>query len=517
MEDKKQYENRSKALVLVGLWIVLLVFPVAIYKSRFPGVFISRGAMDEAQIARNLARGAGFTTNYIRPQMHSYLPNLIRPPDLTNSPLHVWLLAYLPGVGGDDIQETLDVTITSLSICFYFLTALLLLYVGRKTCDEKTAFLAAIVYLFSLPVLQSVVGGSKDTFAAFIVTAYFLLVYLNKNESLILSLVLGAFLGLCYLTAYALLIMAIPLIVHILRSDYPTRYRHLAAVIVGLVVVTAPWMVRNLSCGGNAISGQPFASLLLSSPAVVVKEANGPMAKFMPQLADFYNSLIHSSGSVVLAFFLISPLVRLENPQLQKTKAIFWTSLVLVIFPSLLGSGQPVLLPAFLPIAILFGTKTFMELIVDRTAGKEKLAKRLVGIFVVLNLLPFVVAVLFRGGGGTDLERVREARLGNISDMRDLMRPNEIVMTNAPECLSYYGDFLTVPLPKNESEFISCQESFRKFRYAAVLPYGSDSVIRRMVVERKQMPEWFVSKQAYSYPQGEIFLLIDEETDAGDR
>jgi hypothetical protein len=37
-----------------------------------------------------------------------------------------------------------------------------------------------------------------------------------------------------------------------------------------------------------------------------------------------------------------------------------------------------------------------------------------------------------------------------------------------------------------------------------------------MVVREKRMPGWFVFKQAYSYPQGEIFLLIDEETDAGD-
>jgi hypothetical protein len=505
IEDRKRYEHRSKTLVTVSLWIVLFFLPLSIYKTRFPVAHISFETMDEAQVARNLARGGGFTTNFIRPQLYRHF---IRPVDMIYPPLPVWLLAQLPGIREGGAQKSPDGTVTGFFIFFYFATALLLFQCGKVMCNARIAFLSSLFYLFSVTVLQYAVNGSNVSLRAFIVTAYFLLVYLNKNESFVLSLIMGGFLGLCYLADYALLIMVVPLVIYILVRGGEAKYRHLLAMIIGLIAVAGPWMIRNLLCGGNAISGQPLSSLFLSSPLLKGREMENIASRFGLQLSSFCDMITHSFGSLVFAFFLVSPLIAYENPDLEKTKAIFWTSLLAVLLVSLLGEGRRGSFLAFSPVVILFGTKTFMEFLDRQVIEKEKLKRRLVSAFVIVNLIPFAVTVLGRGGDQR-WDSIRSARLNNLVDMRDLMNTNDIVMTNAPEWLSYYGEFLTVPLPESEKELRSWQRVYGKLRYAVVCPYGRNGNLKRMVI-RGSSPNWFTSNQVYRYPEGEYFFVFRE-------
>ena len=98
----------ARASVRVVQWVAAVLaaalLSLTYTASQFRGLE-KREAMDQAQLARHLARGDGFVTSVIRPlsvwqlQQHGWAqsdPRLLsQHPDLVNAPLYPWLLAGL--------------------------------------------------------------------------------------------------------------------------------------------------------------------------------------------------------------------------------------------------------------------------------------------------------------------------------------------------------------------------------------------------------------------------------------
>src|SRR5262245_47284708 len=87
------------AAALLGLFALTAVYDIREFKN-----FSTQEAMDSAQLARNLAEGHGFTTQFIRPlsillmqrQMPPGIPVLKNEhPDLANPPVYPLILAGL--------------------------------------------------------------------------------------------------------------------------------------------------------------------------------------------------------------------------------------------------------------------------------------------------------------------------------------------------------------------------------------------------------------------------------------
>jgi hypothetical protein len=282
-------------------------------------------------------------------------------------------------------------------------------------------------------------------------------------------------------------------------------------VIVGVVVVSVPWMARNMHFGGNLLIAQPFSAVFLSSGRASGAGTMG--AKLYLQFFDLYGSFVREYGGMfVLAFFLISPLVRSDSPDVQRAKAFLWTGLALVFAFSILGKGGISAMTAFLPGAILLGSMTFSKLIPRQGGASPLFRSRIFALFVALNLVPFAVTV-FSAPAARAAVRLNDMRLRSMVDMHSRMHAGEILMTNAPEWMAYYGEFNTLPIPRSGAELKKWENEFGHLRFAAVCPYGVRGPMEKMILYQHAVPAWFINDKAHVYPGGENFFVAAEVED----
>ena len=110
--------------------------------------------------------------------------------------------------------------------------------------------------------------------------------------------------------------------------------------------------------------------------------------------------------------------------------------------------------------------------------------------------------------------RMHENRLRAMADMHGRMHAGEIVMTNAPAWMAYYGEFNALSLPSDGAELRRWEQAFGQLRFAAVCPYGPVDGVAEMVLKRHIVPAWFISEKAQVYPGGEVFFSAADPDEA---
>ena len=154
---------------IVLQWVVVVLAAIALSLVYTAGQFRGlekREAMDMAQLARNLARGEGFTTSVIRPislwhlktYRDDHSPHFDRHPDLYNPPLYPLALAgifrLLPAetfeLKPNEFQYTPErwVILPFNQLCL-LLTVLLVYRWARRLFDQRVAVTAGLLLLFS--------------------------------------------------------------------------------------------------------------------------------------------------------------------------------------------------------------------------------------------------------------------------------------------------------------------------------------------------------------------------------
>ncbi|MCX6357635.1 MAG: hypothetical protein NT045_07170, partial [Candidatus Aureabacteria bacterium] len=380
----------------------------------------------------------------------------------------------------------------------------LLFFFARDIAGAQGALMVMLIYLCNVPLLNAAAAGTRYTLVAAAVTSFFMLLRRDRNESFLYSFVLGSVAGVCYLAAYAGLFLLVPLVMFKLRRRKYQNGRHLLMAFAGFMLVAGPWMIRLLRVGGNPLWGQSLGALFLSSPSLPVA-AGGIGARLYLQLALWYATLISIyGGGVALAFFLISPLVRCGDPAHEECKLLLWSALLPVAAASLVGDGRVEIFTAFVPLMLLWGVQAFNEIIAPRPES----AKRLRVFFVAVNCIPFLVVLTAAAHPGVRAE-LWGARIRAMADMHSMMHTGDIVMTNAPEWLAYYGEFNTLPLPRDEEELAMWEEEFGGLGFAVVCPYGLKTPLAQSMLDRKRVPEWFIAERALVYPQGERFFSVN--------
>lgn len=248
MSEMENYEatrfDRQDMLIVFALAVAgLLVFSF-LFSTRYEGLR-SNDQFDYAQIARNVYRGNGFTTLALKPAELAFDPRLEHHPDYWRPPLYPLLIAAVFLFLGP--KEYAGVLVSGI----FFALLLPLAYVfGRKLANRTTGISAAVI-LLCLPEMwdYSLHGLTEMTFA-FLFT---LLVY--GLHSGLNPMLLGIVFGLCYLTRYNAFIY-LPLLAWYLLIVERWKWRESALFGAGCILVTAPWLVRNL-----ALTGNPFFSL----------------------------------------------------------------------------------------------------------------------------------------------------------------------------------------------------------------------------------------------------------------
>ncbi|MES2693946.1 MAG: hypothetical protein V4773_10770, partial [Verrucomicrobiota bacterium] len=289
-----------------GRWIVLFAFLVSavllslrVANQQFHGP-TSEMTLVQADMGRQLARGAGFTTQVNFPQASAVLAGRgvrfdpKQPyPELYHAPLYSLAIAGGLRVLPEGKREALFSRPEAMLDAFrgdYFLLALNLLLLwlalwltydlGRRLFEPRVGWVAMLAMLLSVPIWQQVVAVNGTPLLMVLGLAAFwcwLRVEGGRDEpageqsaegSTTRGLpwrwlgALGVVCGLLFLTEYsagALVLVALGYAV--VRFEGSARWGALASVLVGFALVTAPWVVRNIGGDASVMSSNIMAGM----------------------------------------------------------------------------------------------------------------------------------------------------------------------------------------------------------------------------------------------------------------
>ena len=266
-----------------GLVLLLLIGSLGlVYFLNLTRNFTAPEAMDAAQLARNIAEGRGYTTQFIRPlsldilrQQGAVSDEELRSefPDITNPPVYPMLLAglmkVLPFEFEIDLQKPNEFQpyqpeflIWLLNQALFFVALIQVFRLGEKLFDPSVAWCAALVFLGTELYWKFSTSGLS--------TMLLLVLFLALAGTLVrleeqgndeaprgggwfagMALWAGALAGLGGLTRYGFAWVILPVLVYLGWFMGRHRGRTVAMALLGFLLVMSPWLVRNVQLSGN--------------------------------------------------------------------------------------------------------------------------------------------------------------------------------------------------------------------------------------------------------------------------
>jgi 4-amino-4-deoxy-L-arabinose transferase-like glycosyltransferase len=434
------------AAVLAAVALCLL-YPghAAINFGQFRG--LERGeAMDMAQLARNIARGQGFTTYVIRPlslwqlenHTETHQPRPMNHPDLYNPPLYPLALAAVFKAFPVSLFEYKQtdmifkperwIILPFNQLCM-FASILLVYFWARRLFDQRVAVAAALLLLFSDTLWFYNISGLPTNFLMLLFLGSLYCLWLADERwhpespeaaprlawpGWLLVLASAVLMGLCFLTRYTTAFLFLPVLVYV---GFACRGRGwvLGVVLYALVyaAVIAPWLVRNtLLCGSPiGIAYCDFATGI--SPALYRPDFQhafeiSPMgSRLLMQSRNYLLDGFKQIGSDFLVFFfLVSLLYGFRRPTTMRLRRLVWGGLAAAILglsclvlPA--EGGDPTrrfiqgsnLLVLFLPLVAVYGS-AFFFLLLDRIAYPARLLRwGVIALFALINVAPLLYSL----------------------------------------------------------------------------------------------------------------------------
>jgi 4-amino-4-deoxy-L-arabinose transferase-like glycosyltransferase len=313
-----RFEERGGTGLRLVFVVLLTLALLVCYNWRGYRNFGTQEAMDAAQVARNLAQGHGFTTQFIRPfSMHLLTKHNVdrmvptdevpRPdlaqireahPDLANAPLYPLALAAamkvlpfdfevntsdpfwsvpnprLRGLSEEDLKKVPprlftryqpDFLISLGNQLLLIVVALQAFFLARRLFDQSVAWMTYALVIGSEFLWRfSTTGLSTMLLLVIFLALIWCLVGMENEErdpvwshraQTWLALAIGVLLGLGTLTRYSFGWLLIPVLVYLVLVCALRRWRIFTLVLVMFALVMTPWIWRNFT-----VSGTPFGT-----------------------------------------------------------------------------------------------------------------------------------------------------------------------------------------------------------------------------------------------------------------
>jgi hypothetical protein len=492
-----------RAAALLGL-LALALF----YNQRQFQNFSAPEAMDQAQVARNLAEGKGYTTQFIRPvslyliQKHqgsASLPLALPHPDLANPPVYPYVLAGLMTVAPFDFQPVKpaefqkyqpEVLIAWLNQGLFVLALWLVFRLARKLFDEPVAWLSVIAL------------GGAELFWRFSVsglsTMLLLVIFLmlvsclvavehgdrvqawGPVKMLFMAAVVGALVGVGGLTRYAFAWVILPVIAFF---GFALERRRAAVVLVAAVAylaVLTPWLARNYQLCGHLFgtAGLAIYQETGTFPGNRLERALNPENSAIKSdwgkidtdqyehklLANtsriMQNELPKLGGSWVTAFFLVGLLVPFNNPALTRLRYFLLLCLALLTGVQALGRthlselvpdlNSENLLVLLAPLVFVYGVGLFFMLL-DPLASPLAPVRRWVKTgFSALAVAPLLFSLWLPRPGPVAYPPYYPPI---IQEGAGWLAPDELMMSDMPWAVAWYGRRSCLWLPWDLPDF----------------------------------------------------------------
>ncbi|MEN9574456.1 MAG: hypothetical protein RL514_2311 [Verrucomicrobiota bacterium] len=531
----------ARALKRVGFIVAFAVLALA-YDLRAWRNFSNPDAMDAAQVARNLAEGHGFTTQFIRPaslylvgQKTGTASLTNAHPDLAHAPAYPALLAGAMRTLPFDFKFAADEqfrtwqpehAIAAVNQALFLLAVLLAWRLARNLFDPVVAWLSAGVIVGADLLWRFSISGLSTMLAlALLMLVANLLVAAERGSRTddwgaarlyFTALLAGALVGALGLTRYALGCLVLPVMLFFNLFFAPRSLSLGFAALLGCAAVMAPWLMRN-----HELSGRLFgvASLAVHQttdrfPSDRVERLLDPENKFTHEdlrqvsLDEYWaklgdnlpgilqNDLPRLGGSWVAAFFLAGLLVPFRNPALGRLRVFVLLSLgVLVVLQALAKTHVAALAPdvnsenllvVLAPLVFIFGTGLFVLLMDQLELPPFGARGTVIGLFLLVACAPMLFAL-----GSTPRSPMAYPPYHPqvIHERASWLGDRELMMSDLPWAVAWYGRRDCVWLPSNVGEGFA---TVHRVRPVAALYLTSLTLDQKLVSELLQGddPAW---------------------------
>ena len=397
---------RLGALLVCGLVVSSLVA-----WRQFHGA-TSEATLAQADMARQIAQGEGFTTRVNYPQAVAFFGargdhfDPSRPyPEVYQAPLYPIVIAgalrLLPHAARDALfgaapsppfGYAADYFLLGLSLALFWIAVWLSFDLGRRLFGAPAGWLAAIAIFVSVPIWQQVVAVNGTALMMVLGLGAFHAWW--RTESAVdfrraaLPLgILGALCGALFLAEYSAgAIVAVAMFGVARRFGGAARWRGLGLVLCGFALVATPWVARNMAVTGLPVglaaqnialkagdsTAEPSvirATLSAQLPAIDLNKLSN---KVLSSVQETLKSRVWSGGAMwFVAFFAAGWLYAFRSEPVNRIRWLFALSLLVVIAAqAVFNSGESERQAAawLAPLIIVFGAGFFFVLLSSHPA-----------------------------------------------------------------------------------------------------------------------------------------------------
>ncbi len=478
-------EGIGSLLAKAGIYLFAVIALMSVYWiSQFWGLK-DADAMDQAQIARNLMEGEGFTTKVIRPattwhfEQHGVDPRtiMLQQPDIIHPPVYPWLLAQAFRLVGGSFDPGQKVrayppeqrAIVPLGNLFTILTGILIYLIARRFFEPRIALLGASVFFLTDRVWATSISGTSLPLATLLATlavylALILAERLVEEEPLtrwILPLVFTAIAcALAFLTRYAAGWILIVIVVAI-SFMAPRRGWQAALMLIALTALfVSPWIIRNIQVVGmpfgmttHLIHNQPSDILARSYEQALKPKPNADalQIKWKANAGKFYETALPAAGTgIMAALFVATFFFRFTRENVHILRFGLLAGIIgLFLSACFFGESSMQTMAIFWPLMILYGL-SFFFILLDRLQIIIPIVRgAVIAALIFVNSVPLILT-LMPPRTGVPYPPYYPSYIALVTNM---MQEDELVGTDMPWATAWYGDCSSLFIPYTLEEF----------------------------------------------------------------
>lgn len=468
-------------------------------------------AMEQAQIAREVARGNGFSTKIIRPaalwQFERGVGNfpLDRTPDTYHAPLpplinaavfksmdllNAGLKAYTSGTGllsrytyEEKMTTKLiiypyDRIIAFVQFIFFMLAIVVSYFTARRLFDDRLAVIAVGLLLLTQRFWDYSMSGLPQMLMLFLFsgTTYLLLraVEAQAAETRVWPWVLGvgAGFGLLALT-HALTIWIFLGALVFAALHFRPRGRVVAMMLGVFLLFYGPWLIRNYMVCGTPLGLGWYSCLYLvrGTESSIMRSSELPLTDVSPY--SFYTKLQKGYVGQLsdLAGFLGQSLVPLcffpallhlfKRPETSSFRwAVVWMWLFAIFGMAFFGMPETTPIKAndlhvlFIPLMTFYGLALILVLWSRLEISSRFLRFAFVWLLFLISSLPFLQQLLLLLGQPTGRVQWPPYVPPYIAILNQWTQDEEIIASDMPWAVAWYADRKSLWLPLSVRDFL---------------------------------------------------------------
>ncbi len=506
--------RRLKVLVLLSAIAFITYLWFFKEGSGFKGLAHEK-AIDQAQIAREISRGNGFTTNMIRPAAIRQFERatgsfpLERTPDTYHAPLNpainalVFKAMDLANEGLKSLSDNVeyfgrftyekamttklvvysyDRILAVVQTVFFLLSILVNYYLARRLFDERLAAMSACLLLLCQKFWDFAVSALPQMLLLFLFScAIYTLVRAIEaraagGRSLPWLIGTAALFGLLAL-GHAMTIWIFAGLLFFVLFYFRPRGRD-AAIMAGIfLLVYAPWMIRNQQVCGNPVGLGWYSALyqVRGTESQVMRSMELPLEgvsptifrnKIQAQVVQQFNAIYAYLGSSLLApLFFVALLHLFKKPE---TGHLRWGILSMWLFAvfgmAVFGMSEIAGLQSndlhilFVPLMTFYGL-AFVLVMWSRLEINIRLVRLgFLSLLYIVSALPFITQFLQLVGGPTGRVQWPPYVPPYIAILGTWTREQEIIASDMPWAVAWYADRKSLWLPMSIRDFISLND-----------------------------------------------------------